>query len=135
LRVGPVDRGRLEIDPEIRRFLDVAEELRRPEERLGGDATAVKASPAEPLVFFDDGRLQTELTGADGRDIAARPGTDDPHVERLSHVALRSPEMELGQITLRPPRIKRFGPCTGAGGAGEQCPEEAGCGWSSSVVA
>ena len=51
------------------------------QKRLARDATDIEASPAEFLIFFDNGCFQTELAGADGRDIAARTGADDHNIK------------------------------------------------------
>jgi hypothetical protein len=50
------------------------------QQRLGGDAAPVQADAAQ-ILTLDDGRLQTQLAGADGGDIAARAGADHDEVE------------------------------------------------------
>ncbi len=45
------------------------------EQRFGGDATHVQADAPDPL-FFDHGGFQSQLGGADGGDIPARPGAN-----------------------------------------------------------
>src|SRR6185436_18945692 len=52
------------------------------------DAAAVQAGAAQPLVPFDDGRLQAQLRRPDRRHVPRRPGADDHHVEHVSHTRL-----------------------------------------------
>ena len=56
--------------------------LRGREQGLRGDAADVEAGAAEGLVLFDNGDLEAQLRGADGADIAARPGSDDDEIVR-----------------------------------------------------
>ena len=62
--------------------LQVVEDLGRAQQRLGGDAAPVEADAAQ-IVALDDGRLEAELGGADGRDVAAGARADDDDVEAL----------------------------------------------------
>ena len=50
------------------------------EERLGRDATAMQAGAAD-LVVVDEGDLQAELGGTEGRRVAAGPGAEHDQVE------------------------------------------------------
>ena len=56
------------------------------EQRLGRDTAPQQAGPAERLLLLDDGGLETELRGADRRDIPAGPGADHDDVIFLRHV-------------------------------------------------
>ena len=70
--------------------LQVVEDLGRAQQRLGRDAAPVEADAAQ-VVALHDRRLEAELGGADGRDVAAGPGADDDDVEALvGHVRMRS---------------------------------------------
>ena len=60
--------------------LHVMENLGRAQQRLGRNAAPVEADAAE-IIALDDGRLEAELRGADGGDIAAGAGADDQDVE------------------------------------------------------
>src|SRR5690606_3742708 len=55
-------------------------DLRRAEQRFGGDAAPVQADAAEMLAL-DHRRLHAKLCGSDGRDIAAGAAADDDQVE------------------------------------------------------
>jgi hypothetical protein len=67
--------------------MHVVEDFGRAQQRLGRDAAPVEADAAE-IVALDDCRLEAELSGADGGDIAARTGADDHNVETcLSHLS------------------------------------------------
>ncbi len=56
------------------------ERVRVLEQRLGRNAAPQQAGAAERLLLFDDGDLQAELRGADGRHVAAGAGADDDDV-------------------------------------------------------
>jgi hypothetical protein len=58
---------------------------------LGRDAAPIEADAAEMLALHH-GRLQAELGGADGRDIAAGAAADDDQIERsVCHDAYLEP--------------------------------------------
>ncbi len=68
-------------EPEFRALLrDPVEQVRRLEERLGWDASAVQACPAQG-VAFDDPHGQAQLRGADGAHVA-HAAAQDQEVER-----------------------------------------------------
>src|SRR5690606_30424449 len=81
----PVHGGALHVDAEVRGLEDVCVELGAPQEGLGGDAAAVEARPAQPLVPLDDGRLQPQLACTNGSHITTRTCPDNDDVIRLSH--------------------------------------------------
>ena len=56
-----------------------------PEQRLGGDAADVEADAA-PVLVLDHGHRLAQLGRADRRDVAARAGSENQHVE-VSHAA------------------------------------------------
>src|SRR5207249_4813702 len=62
-------------------------ELAGVEQGLAGDAADVQAGAAERLArpLLDAGYLLAELGGADGRDVAARPGPDHDQIKALGH--------------------------------------------------
>src|SRR5690606_21385945 len=68
--------------------LQVVEDLGRAQQRLGRNAPTVEANPAEQLTL-DDRCLQPELRGADRRDIASGPRSEDDDVVLFSHWNLR----------------------------------------------
>ena len=59
------------------------------QERLGGDAADVEAGAPELVVFFDNGRFEAVLPGADRGGVAA--GTASDHDEIVCHFNLRIP--------------------------------------------
>ena len=67
-------------DAPVFRVLHDLQRMRMLEQRLGRNAAHQQARAAERFLFFDDGRFQTELRGANGGDVAARPRTDDDDV-------------------------------------------------------
>jgi hypothetical protein len=67
-------------EPVILSVLQVVKNLRRAQQRLGRDAPPVEANAAE-IIALDDRGLEAELRGADGGNVAARPGADDDDVE------------------------------------------------------
>src|SRR6185295_4390973 len=69
--------------------LEVVKNFRRSQQRLGRDTTPVEANAAE-IVALDDRRLETEMSRANGRDVAAGAGTDDQDIKiRVSHTPVR----------------------------------------------
>src|SRR4029079_14665482 len=60
--------------------VDPVREVRRFEERLGRDATAMEAR-ATDLVVVDEGDLEPELTGAEGRRVTAGPRAEHDEIE------------------------------------------------------
>src|SRR6516225_10893552 len=80
---GEIERRRL-LDRNAKRafsgrtlhFLELAGNV---DERLRRYATANKAGSSEAVAFYDH-RIEAELSGADSRDIAARPGAHDEHL-------------------------------------------------------
>ena len=77
-------------EPVVLGVLHVVVDLGRAQQRLGRDAAPVQADAAE-IGALDDRGLESELRRADRRDIAARAGADDDHVER--GVGHRAPQM------------------------------------------
>ena len=63
-------------DAPLLRVLHDLERVRVLEQRLGRNAAPQQAGAAERLLLLDDGDLQAELRGADGRDVAAGAGAD-----------------------------------------------------------
>jgi hypothetical protein len=71
-------------------------QVRGMQQRLGRNAADVQAGAAETRlalrvgirIGFAAGGRETELGGADRRDVAAGTGTDDEDVELLGHVFL-----------------------------------------------
>jgi hypothetical protein len=55
------------------------------EQRLGRNAAPEQARAAERLLFLDNGDFQSELCGADRRDVAPGSGADDHDVIFLCH--------------------------------------------------
>src|SRR6266566_484901 len=68
------------VDPELLRLPQQLRDVRRVEQRLGGDAANVDAHPAK-LVLLDHCSAQAELGGPDGGDVAGRPPTHDYDVK------------------------------------------------------
>src|SRR5258708_3784476 len=92
LCLRPVDGWIFQIDPYFRRSQHVAVELSRPKQGFGGNAAAKQTGPAQTFVSFDNRRLQTKLSRANRRDVAAWARTDDHHIKRLSHENLHLSE-------------------------------------------
>jgi hypothetical protein len=77
-------------EPIILGVLQVMENLRRTQQRLGRDAAPIEANAAQ-IFALDDGRRKAKLRGADGGDVSAGAGTDDDDVEIcISHVRYTS---------------------------------------------
>lgn len=55
--------------------------MRRHQKLLRRDAAAQRARPTQPFVLLNDRDLQTQLSGAHGRDIAARSAADNRYIE------------------------------------------------------
>src|SRR5207237_1182047 len=87
LRPG-MSRGAGDLDALVGGLLRVLVQLGGVEDGLGGDAAAQRAGAAQPRVLLDAHRLEAQLPGADGGDIAARSCSDDRHVV-LGHQVLR----------------------------------------------
>jgi hypothetical protein len=68
--------------PVILGVLQVVENFRRPQQRLGRNAAPVEADAAE-IFALNNGGLESELRRADRGDITARARTDDDDVETL----------------------------------------------------
>ena len=108
-RILPADRlGEIELRPPDREP-DRVQRLRLPQgvggvggvdQRLRGDAADVEASSAKPA-GFDQDRVEAELAGADGRDIAARTAADD---ENLAAKLVHFVPAALRFRSLSPPR-------------------------------
>src|SRR5262245_29812061 len=64
-------------------FEDV-NQLRVAEQRLGWNATDIEADAA-PILFLDDGCLQPELFGADGRNVTSRPCAQHDNIVIFCH--------------------------------------------------
>src|SRR5262249_39944827 len=79
-----VDRP-FDIDAEGLGFvLEDVNQLRVAEQRLGWDASDIEANAA-PILFFDDSRLQPELSGADGRYVTAWPRAQHDNIVLFRH--------------------------------------------------
>src|SRR5215813_5045828 len=52
------------------------------QQSLSWNAAPKQAGPAVPRVLFDDSGLQTELTGADRRDVSSWSSPDDRYIKR-----------------------------------------------------
>ena len=61
--------------------------IRVVQQHLGGNAADVQAGAAQVWIFLHHDGLQSQLTGANGRHVSARPAPDDRYVV-LSHTAL-----------------------------------------------
>ena len=61
----------------MRRFTRVNNLVRRVEQRLGWNATAIQAHAAEPLLALDQNNLLAQIRRVKRRRITARPRTDD----------------------------------------------------------
>ena len=90
------DSGRIEADLAIDGeaivlgVVQVMEDFRRAQQRLGRNAAPVEADAAEMLALDDSGP-EAELRRANGRDIAAWSAADDEDVVRVSHGGLAIP--------------------------------------------
>src|SRR5205823_3004218 len=62
-------------------------ELGGPQQRLGGNAAAVKAGASEAFVHLDDCGLEAQRARANRRHIATGPRADDHDVEFVRHAA------------------------------------------------
>ncbi len=79
--LGPVDLGGLDVDAVLRKGMGgVVVMLRRVQQRLRRDATHVEAGSAEGGVFFNQGRVQTQLGAANGAHVASGAGADNQYV-------------------------------------------------------
>ena len=81
-RLGEIELGRPDREPDRVQRPGLAERMRRVggvDQRLRRNTADIEASSAEP-VGFDKDRVEAELAGADGRDIAARPAADDENL-------------------------------------------------------
>ena len=97
--------------------LHVVEDLGRAQQRLRGNTTPVEADPAEQLAL-DDRRIQPELRGADGGDIAAGAAADDHDVggSVRSHGLRSQCEVRRRAESSRATKsVRRTGPLSGAG--------------------
>jgi len=74
-----LDRGSLH--SKIRCVLHLFVNMRGLKELLRRNAAAQSARAAEPLVFLDNRDLQTQLSGANCRDIAARTAANHRYIE------------------------------------------------------
>src|SRR5271166_432437 len=87
------DRGRVVTDflgrkPVILGMTHIVENLRRAQERFGGNAAPIETDAAQ-ILALDDRGLEPQLGGSDSSDVASRPGADDDDVEaRVSHRGL-----------------------------------------------
>ncbi len=92
LQRGEIELDLTGLDPELcqRAMRGLVEQLRAMQQRLGGNAAQIEASPAQRLARLGAGDLEAQLRGADGGDIAAGSGADDEEVVvRFSQVGLR----------------------------------------------
>ena len=85
LRRSQVDLHVSQPDAVLPRLLELGNQERAGQERLGGDAAHVQTHPAQLLVLHAGG-AQPELRSADGGNVASRAAADDDHVEILSGV-------------------------------------------------
>ena len=80
--VGEIEADLVEFDAVFGGFLFREDEMvAGGEERLARDAADVETGAAEFAVLLDDGGLESELGGTNGRDVAARAGADDDDVK------------------------------------------------------
>src|SRR5690606_39498100 len=81
-----VDRRRraADVDAPFRRFLRELQRVRVLEQCLRRDAAPVQARAAKRRLLLDDGDLEPELRGADGRDVSAGARSYDDQVV-ISH--------------------------------------------------
>ncbi len=80
---GQVERHSGGLDPEARRRAGRLENFGAVKQRLGRNAADMKAGAAEGRVFLHQGGLESQLRGANRRDIAAGTAADDGEIERL----------------------------------------------------
>jgi len=73
------------------------------QQRLGRNAADIEAHPA-PVLGLDDCGVQSELGGANGRDISARAGSKNDDVIVVAH-ALPLPYVVFGHPPAHPPKI------------------------------
>ena len=78
------------------RALQLVDQKRAAQERLGRDATDVQAHAAQ-FVRFDARGLQAELARADRRDVTARSSANDDNVEVCSNCVLVRQEIASGE--------------------------------------
>src|SRR3989304_2536098 len=75
-RLAHVDAQGVVSDAELLGVAEEVDQLGVPEEGLAGDAAPVQAEGAH-AVLLDQDRLQAEVGGADGGDVATRPAAHD----------------------------------------------------------
>ena len=75
---------------------------RRMDHRLGGDAAAIEAGPAQTVLVYND-RVEAQLAGADRSRIAARATTDDEDLASALLHGVRSLAHEQGGRVLQEP--------------------------------
>ena len=81
LHRGPVEFARFHaFDAEFFRVSQLVPEFGVKQQGLGRNAAHVQAGAAEQAVFFDHGRFQTVLAGADRGRISRRAAADDRDV-------------------------------------------------------
>jgi hypothetical protein len=78
-RLGEVEAGDLHGHAQFAQVWDAVEEIGLVDEGFAGDAAQVQADAAG-LVLLDDAGLESELGGADGRDIAAGAGAENHEI-------------------------------------------------------
>src|SRR5262249_40588724 len=79
-RRAPVEFGPAYFNPIFCCVLDVVIVSRGMQKLLRRYATDMQARPAEVRIFFDDNRLQPQLTGSYGRDVPAGTAPDYRHI-------------------------------------------------------
>src|SRR5271166_576599 len=87
LDAGPVegDSGGV-FKAEGRAIFHVVKDFGVKQQGLGGDAAHVQAGASQVGVFLDEGGLEAQLPGADGRSVPSGPATDDGYiVDGVSH--------------------------------------------------
>jgi hypothetical protein len=95
-----VDRHAIDLDAEgaatIKQAAGGVEFISRMDERLGWNAADIEAGPAR-LPGLDDHRVDAELSGADGADVAPGTGTDDKQLaDDVFHDAQLSMKISAG---------------------------------------
>jgi hypothetical protein len=87
LHAGEIELDLADLDPVILEGMGgLVKILGGLQQRLGGDAADIETGAAQRRALLDAGDLESQLGGADGADIAARPRPDDDDVESFGHV-------------------------------------------------
>src|SRR5690242_679885 len=78
--IGPVDLHAADFKTQFAGILEVVVNVGVVQKHLGRDTTDVQACAPEVRVFLHDNGFQTDLAGADGRDISSGTTPDDRHI-------------------------------------------------------